>query len=202
MRTILCLFVALGASSAMADRDLYVPKGKKIRDGVFRSELFAMPGSRQSRAWLGTGFLQAYDLELCLDRKRGAEWRGTFDASYNFAPPIIDVSPGISIGVQDALNVTDEGRAAYLAMTYRYGNEGDLNQDVPTELTFGFWSRKTGLFFLGLSLPFSNKVFLLGEHNSERLAGGLELRPFTGLALKTIFETGGTSFGVSLSRKF
>lgn len=202
MRWIGCFVVFAAAVTAMADRDITVPKGKKIRDGFVRAEMFFTPGSREAQAWLGTGFLQSIDLELTGNRQRGGEWRGSMDFSYNYAPPIIDVSPGVSVGVQDALNVTEEGRAVYLAMTYRYGNEGDLNQDVPTELTLGLWSRKSGLFFLGMSLPFSNKVFLLGEHDSRRLAGGIEVRPFTGLALKSIFESGGTSFGVSLSRKF
>lgn len=179
-----------------------MPQGKKIRDGVWRIESLFGPSKDPTRVWLGTGFASSYDLELTGYQDRGRPWRGSLDASYNYSPPIVDIAPGISVGVQDAMNVTPEGRALYLATTFRFGNVGELNQDVPTELTIGFWSRKEGVAFFGASLPVSDKVVLVAEHNSLRLAGALELRPFSGLRLKSVFESGGTLFSVSLSRRF
>ena len=202
MRLLLGTGFLLLSGLSFADREITVPKGKKIRDGVFRAEVLGVPGDRTTRAWFGAGFLQAYDFELTAVRTKREDWKSSFDFSYNFAPPITDISPGISFGVQDAVNVTDEGRALYLATTFRYGNTGDLNQDIPTELTLGLWSRKTGLFFMGVSLPFSEKVLLVAEHDSQRIAGGFELRPFHGMVVKTVFESDGTSFGLALHRRF
>ena len=66
----------------------------------------------------------------------------------------------------------------------------------------GLWTRKSGLFFFAVRLPFSDRFFLIGEHDSSRLAGGIEVHPFDGLVLKTVFESGGTSFGLGLNRRF
>lgn len=194
---VLCL-----APTVWADREVTIPKGRKIRDGFVRFEYLALPGERDAKAWLGTGFMKALEIELASERSRGEDWRTSMDLSYNYAPPILDISPGVSVGVQDVLNRSSEGRAAYLAVTYRYGNDGQFNQDVPTELTLGLWTRKTGAGFMGVSLPFTDKVFLIGEHNSKRLAAGFELRPVPGINLKAVFETGGTHLGFSLSRRF
>jgi hypothetical protein len=187
---------------AFADREVTVPQGKKIRDGVWRVDTLFGPSKDPTRIWLGTGFAGSYDLEFTGIQDRERPWRVSLDASYNYSPPIIDVAPGISVGVQDAMNATPEGRALYVATTFRFGNVGELNQDVPTELTLGFWSRKEGVAFFGASLPITDKVVLVAEHNSHRLAGAVELRPFAGLRLKSVFESDGTLLSVSLSRRF
>lgn len=202
MKSLLCVALAAWALPSLADREITIPKGNKIRDGFVRAELLGVPGDKTTRAWLGAGFLQAFDFEFTSIRTKTQDWTQSFDVSYNFAPPITDISPGLSVGVQDALNRTENGRAVYLAATFRYGNTGELNQDVPTELTLGFWSRQSGLFFIGASLPFSDKFLLIAEHDSSRLAGGLEFRPVPGLVLKSVFEADGTSFGVSLRHRF
>ncbi|MBS1713523.1 MAG: hypothetical protein JST30_04225 [Armatimonadetes bacterium] len=202
MRLVVCLVVVGAAVAVRADRDITVPLGRKLLDGTVRLEYTGVPGERDARAWLGTGFLKAYELEFSLERTKTQDWSASFDLSYNYTPPIVDVAPGLSVGVQDVLNRSENGRAAYLAMTYRYGNEGALNQDVPTELTFGLWSRSSGLAFVNVSLPFSDRVFLLGEHDSRRAAAGIRIRPLPGLDLKTVFEADGTHFGLSLRQKF
>lgn len=196
------LFACLVASLAQAEREITIPKGKKIRDNRVRAEILGVPGEKFTKTWLGTGFLQAYDFEWTTFQDGQSKANSSFDFSYNFAPPIMDISPGISIGVQDSLNRSEDGRGVYVASTFQYGNEGDNNQNIPTEFTFGFWTKKTGLFFAGASLPLSEKLILLCEHNSKRLAAGIEIRPFTGATFKTVFEQSGTSFGLALSRRF
>jgi hypothetical protein len=186
---------------ASADRVVLVPTGKKLLRGQIRLEALDRPGDR-GRVWLGTGLLQSFELEGVLSEERPGTWAGTFDFAYNHAPPFTDISPGISVGVMDALNRTEEGRALYLAVTYRYGNVGDLNQDVPTELTVGLWTRPQGLAFFGVSLPFSQQLRFLAEHDSDRLAGGIELRPADGVGAKVVFEREGTAFGLILSLRF
>ena len=201
MRALLAAAALVAPLAASADRVVLVPTGKKLLRGQVRLEGLDRPGDR-GRLWLGTGLLQSFELEGVLSEERPGTWAGTFDFAYNHAPPITDISPGISVGVMDALNRTAEGRALYLAITYRYGNFGDLNQDVPTELTFGLWTRAEGLAFFGVSLPFSKELRFLAEHDSNRLAGGLELRPADGVAAKVIFEREGTALGLSLSLRF
>jgi hypothetical protein len=189
-------------AAALADREVTIPQGKKIRDGVWRAEaLFGGP-EEPVRAWLGTGFAESFELEWSGRKERGSRQQSSLDVSYNYAPPIIDLSPGLSLGIQDSFNVTPEGRALYVATTFRFGNLGELNQDVPTELTLGVWSRSSGLVFVGASLPFSEQVVMAAEHDSRRLAGVLEIRPLAGVRLKCVFETEGTLFGISLSRRF
>jgi len=202
VRPVVCLIV-LGASvAAHADRDITVPLGRKLLDGTFRLEYSGVPGGRDAKAWLGAGFLKAYEMEVSWEGTKSRDWTTSLDLSYNYTPPIVDVAPGLSVGVQDVLNKTEGGRAAYLALTYRYGNEGVFNQDVPTELTFGLWTRSSGLAFVNVSLPFSDRVFLLAEHDSRRAAAGVRIRPLPCLDLKTVFETDGTHFGLSLRQKF
>lgn len=189
-------------SGAEAEREITIPKGKKIRDNRVRAEILGIPGENFTKTWLGVGFLQAYDFEWTTFQDGDRSTKSSFDVSYNFAPPIMDISPGISFGIQDSLNRSADGRVVYLASTFQYGNEGDNNQNIPTEFTVGFWSKKSGLFFAGASLPLSEKLLLIGEHNSTRLAAGVEIRPFTGAALRAIFERDGTAIGLSLSRRF
>lgn len=189
-------------ASTWADREITIPKGKKIRDGYFRAEYLGVFGERSGRAWLGTGFLGGYEIEGTFQRTRESRWTSSFDIAYNYTPPITDIAPGLSVGVQDALNVSENGRAVYIATTYRYGNEGELNQNTPTELTVGFWTRKTGFFFVGASFPFTDKLLFVAEHDSMKAAAGLEFRVAKGVQLKSVFERDGTSLGMSLSHRF
>lgn len=202
MRAVLFLALTLASGLLWADREITIPKGRRLTAHEWRAEILGVPGEKTSNLWFGTGLFETLDFELSLTRTPTREMVGSFDFSYNFAPPLVDVSPGISFGVQDALNRTESGRALYFATTYRYGNDGEFNQDVPTEVTFGFWTKSSGLFFIGSRLPFSEHVILIAEHNSERLAGGFELRPLKGMVLKTVFASGATSLGLSLTHKF
>lgn len=202
MRWPTLLSLLLVPAIVFADREITIPKGRRLTAGEWRAEILGVPGERTLNAWLGTGLLDSLDVELSLTRTASQDTVGSFDFSYNFAPPLIDVSPGLSFGVQDALNRTEDGRALYVATTYRYGNDGELNQDIPTEVSFGFWTRTSGLFFIGARLPFSEHVILVAEHNSRRLAGGVELRPLRGVVFKTVFESGATALGLSLNHKF
>lgn len=202
MRTPFVFALILAAAAARADRDISVPKGHKILDGDFRLDYLGSSGEKPAMAWLGTGIMKAFEADLQLVRTNSERWTGTFEFSYNFAPPIIDVSPGLSFGIVDGLNKTLGGRAAYVALTFYYGNQGELNQDVPTEATLGLWTRKSGLGFFSLRLPFAEQFSLIAEHDSDRLAAGFELRPVKGLSAKMVFETGRTLMGLTLNHRF
>ncbi len=198
----LALVVSLGPALALADREITVPMGRKIRDGEVRLEALSLPREDRTTVWFGTGFGQAYEVEASLTQTARRQWRASLDLSYNFVPPLTDIAPGISVGVSDLMNRTPERRSFYLATTYRYGNFGTQNQDVPTEFTFGFWTRPAGAVFFGASFPFTDRVLLIAEHNSVRIAGGIELRPTRWATAKVVFEPGATLYSLALSRRF
>jgi hypothetical protein len=122
--------------------------------------------------------------------------------AYNYILPITDVSPGISVGLNDVLNRTRDGRSAYLAWTHRYGNIGELNQNVPTEFTMGVSSQQSGPFFVGLTVPLAEHLRLLAEHNGKRLTAGVELRPIPNVGVRFLFRPDENLAGLWVSAKF
>lgn len=195
--------VALGATAclAQADRLVTVPTGTKVYSGYFKLEGVDWGGDKTQQAWLAYGVNRSLEVAATWFRPDGEKGKVSFDASYNVVAPITDTSPGISLGFLDGANVTPEGRTLYLAATYRIGNDGELNQDVPTELHFGFWSRKEGLLFAGASLPFSPQVRLVAEYDSLRITAGVELRPLQPMSVKLLARDGRPSLGLAWSQK-
>ena len=90
----------------------------------------------------------------------------------------------------------------YVAVTYRFGNNGKLNQDVPTEFTFGLWTRKKGAVFGGVTLPFSKVLSLVAEHDSVNLTGGVEICPFNGGAFRFLFRQNQVIVGLRVQSRF
>ncbi len=202
MKLTLTFLALVTASLALADREIQVPKGRRLTTNEWKAEILGVSGEKDRTFWLGSGFLKSFDAELTLETKDQYSRAVSFNVSYNVAPPLVDISPGISFGIIDGLNRTENGRTVYLATTFRYGNDGIFNQDVPTDLTIGFWSRSSGLLFFAANLPFSKHFALLAEQDSKRLGAGFQFKPLRGLTLKAIFESGVTRFGLTLNSKY
>lgn len=185
-------------SSVFADRTLFSPKGTKLISNSFKIETVFSNSDRYS--WFAIGLSPQWELEAAHFDEAGQS-NASISAVYNIVLPIIDISPGISFGVVDATNETIDGRAVYAAITYRYGNYGELNQDVPTELSFGVWTR-TGGAFVSTSLPFADFFRLIGEHDGRQLRAGVDIRPIEGLSLKVLFEPSRTLAGASFQARF
>lgn len=193
------MFAALLPAVAMADRLVDIPLGRKLLQGSVRLRGTAVSGESGShQALLGTGVFDSYEVDLELRRSGGGRWAATLDAAFNLSPPITDVAPGVSVGVLDLANRTPDGRAAYLAFTQRFGNYGELNQNTPTEVTLGLWSRSDGLAFVGASLPLWDRLLVLGEATGAGVVAGLEARPARGFSLRWVAGRSEHRFQASL----
>lgn len=202
MRLTAILFVLLTAGSVFADRIFLVPTGKRLTRNLVRAEFMSELSRDRSMAWLGTGIGESFELELTGEKLTSDNYEMSFDASYNFLVPVTDFMPGVSFGVQDVLNETERGRGLYAAVTYRIGNYDEHNQDVPTEVTFGFWDRNEGLLFAGAKLPFSEHFKLLVEHDSLQFTAGIELSPYRASSFKVMFRESEVLVGFSFQSKF
>lgn len=190
------------SATTWADRLITVPTGTKVFSGHLKLEGLRWQDDDSERAWVTYGVNRSVEVGITYFRPSGETGKLSFDASYNIVSPILDTSPGISVGFLDGANVTPEGRAFYLATTFRLGNDGEYNQDVPTELHFGFWTRRTGLMFVGASLPLSQQVRLVAEHDSKSLTAGVDLRPMKPLSIKLLAREGRPAFGLAWTQKF
>ncbi|MCH8977845.1 MAG: hypothetical protein IH945_01205 [Armatimonadetes bacterium] len=190
------------ATAASADRLIRIPTGKKLLSDSYRLEFLAEPSRDRTLGWLGAGLGHSFDLELTGESFDSNRLVSSLDFSYNYLVPITDFMPGLSFGVQDALGVTEGGRGLYAAVTFRMGNYGEHNQDVPTELTVGFWSRREGVAFGGVVLPFSEHLKLLAEHDARHLTAGFELSPINGGSFRFLFRKNQVLIGLRVSQRF
>jgi hypothetical protein len=189
---------AAGALAAvgLADRLVTVPTGVKLRDRTAKFELRTeRSGNPVARFDAAVG--HSWELGI-----RTAKTDFTGSLSYNYLLPLVDLTPGIALGLDDLSNVTEEGRGAYLAFTFFLGNTGEFNQDIPTEFTFGFWARRKGGLFLGASVPIAQPFRIVAEHDSRRLWAGFDIRPVKDASLKVMFSETSPSISFSYQTRF
>lgn len=191
------------ATFGCADRIILAPNALKVLNQTARLEyLFEPSRSDNYRAYLGLGVTRDLEVELVLSHLENRSQLGTFNASYQYLIPIVNTSPGLAFGVQDALDRTPERRMYYVAFTQRFGLDGVHNSTTPLELTTGFgFGRRSGVF-VGVMLPMTWQFRILAEHDLNRVAGGFEFRPFNGAAIRTVFQSGSTQLGLRYTYKF
>lgn len=179
------LALGLLACFASADRLFLLPVGKKIPFRTGRVE-YTFDASEHStnRGWLGLGLTNIFDLELTYEQFGGRDRVHSVDFSYNYITPITDFGPGISVGVRDALNDTQEGRYYYLATTHLVGLEGAMNQNVPAEFTIGYAAGSRNGLFASAYIPFTEFFRAITEFNKSGVTNGLELRPQRNLTVR------------------
>lgn len=198
----LLIAAAVAAATVGADRLITTPMGKKVPHNAAKLEFLTVPGRDTSFGWIGLGLTNSIELELSGERFNNDRVIPGLNLSYNYLTPITDLAPGVSAGILDATDQTAERRAAYLAVTYYFGNLDIFNQDTPTILTFGGWSRDGGGFFFNISIPLTNEFRLIGDHDGGTLTAGVEYKPFPEASLKYLFREGAPAFGFSLQKKF
>ena len=188
---------------ASADRIILAPNALKVWYRHARAEYMFEPSRPDNyHAYLGVGVTPNIEVEFQLDHLENRATLGTFNASYQYLVPIVDTAPGISIGVQDALDRTPGRRMYYLAFTQRFGLDGPYNSHTPLEITAGFgFGRRAGVF-VGAMIPFTWQFRLLAEHDLNRVAAGFEYQPFHGSAIRAIFQQGSTQLGFRYTLKF
>lgn len=196
MRILAVLALFAVPLAAHADWNLRTPAGLP----VFKNEI---RGTFEGRKGEDTFGRLSYGLGNGLSVAATSAGRDRFsgDLAYNYLVPFPDAAPGISVGV---LDVADElaGRAFYLAVTMRYGNYDPGNQDVPTELTFGFLSRDGGRGFASFALPVSEKLWFRAEYDGQNPLGAIELCPVKELAVRGMVDRNGPSLGVGVRIQF
>lgn len=201
MRFVLAAAALLFAAFASADRLIKSPTGYGLRSQEFRAEMW-WTADRFDQGFAGYGLTSNLEIGATLDRGPGNSDRFGLDFSYNYIRPILDYAPGLSVGVYDLMNETSEGRSVYLAATIRMGNFDPANQDVPTELTVGGWSRHKGSAFVSFSLPFAEQFRLIAEYEGREISAGFDVRPLPGTYLRWVFTEGRPAYGAGIKIRF
>jgi hypothetical protein len=205
VRRLLFLTLLLGvASISCADRLITIPLGRKIPFQNFKLDSFM--DLAHGRAWdrfLGVGVSPEIEVDYHGERIDGGQMRDSFDFSYNYVPPILNQSPGISVGVLDALNRTNDHRKLYLAATWRMAVDNIGNGNIPMDATLGISYGRQTLPFVGVSAPFTENLRLLVEDDGVRIAAGLELRTLSNhLGLRAFVRGQSVMVGASLTMRF
>lgn len=202
MRFLAATGATLLAATALSDRLITIPIGRKLPTFETRFEFQSESGhARFTRYYFAAGLTKTIDAEFRLDKIVGDPALGTLDLSYNFQPPITDLSPGLSVGVLDALNRSERGREFYGAITFRQGLQVEA-LNLYADATIGARIGRHQYPFLGVSLPFSDYVRLLIEHDGYDLRGGFELRPIKPLGIRAVFEQGRTTLSLQIQHRF
>ena len=169
--------LTLGAALAQADRLITIPTARKLPLGTVRYEFRGETVSHgETENFLAAGISTSFDMELRTIDEPGRKTEGTFDLSYNFVAPIPGLTPGLSLGLQDATDKTPDGRRFFGAATFR-PQFSTLNGDFPADVTLGVFGGRHWSPFVGVLVPFSKEFHFLAEHNGERIAVGFEYRP-------------------------
>ena len=203
MRKLVFIGICLLASFANAERLLFIPTGDKLRNDQIQFESWASKGNFKNRiSFVGIGILDSMDFELRDEYGSFGKNRTSFDFSYNFFVPFPDVSPGISLGVQDILGNTQDGRSIFLAATWKINQDSPLNANSPIEVTLGGGTGRYRGAFFGARMPFTDGFRLLTEHDSRKLRLGFEIVPLRDLKVLWMTDEQTTSFGANYSVRF
>lgn len=203
MRSTFSFALIFVASIACADRLITIPTGTKIKLHTFRVEgLWEQSTARTEKTYYGFGVTDAIDAEIETEKFPGRDMRATFDVAYNYIPPITGIGPGISFGVKDVLGNSQDGRRYFLAITQREGYSDTVNGSVPMELTLGGYFGAVNSPFVGVMLPFTDKVRFMAEYDGRRISAGFDIRPLNNVGLRAIFSNRDTLVGAQVSIKF
>jgi hypothetical protein len=177
--------------------------GSKIPLGVARLEhMFDQAHPGKLRSSLAMGLTEAIDAEITYEEGQGSGKVVSYDLSYNFVPPIVNLSPGFSVGVRDGRGVTEDGRFFYAAMTEKFGLTGTYNSDVPAEVSLGLGVGDTDSAFVAVMLPLRTTFRVLAEYDTRRISSALEYRPVPQFWVRWIHRPEQTLWSLTLEHKF
>ncbi|MFI5385297.1 MAG: hypothetical protein ACHQ50_04165 [Fimbriimonadales bacterium] len=205
MRRPLLIAILLGiASTALPDRLITIPLGRKITFDTFKIDGFAELSNLGTwDRFVGFGISPEFEVDYHGERIDSGPTRDTLDLSYNYVTPIMNQSPGISVGVQDALNRMRGGRRFYVAATWRQAVDTIGTGNLPLEATLGVSQGSRTLPLVGVSLPFSQDLRLLAEDDGVRIASGIEFRLFkNALGVRLIVRDQDVMVGANLTLRF
>jgi hypothetical protein len=186
VRTLAALGMVCLAAFGHADRLIDTPTAHKVPDGMVRLEYDFDPAGPFHETYADFGIDKSFEMALRMQSIGDDPTKGTFDLAYNYVPPIAGISPGLSFGVQDALNETPDGRRFYAAVTTRqiYSPQGG---DAPGDVTLGgYFAGARTCIFVGASLPLSPAVQFLAEDDGYRVSMGFEYHGIKQLAIRLV----------------
>jgi hypothetical protein len=191
-------------SAAYADRLITIPVGKKIPFRTVKFDTFIeLSGGHSWDRYIGVGVSPEIELAYHGERFAGNAATDTLDFSYNYVSPIMNASPGISVGVLDTLNRTRDGRKLYVAATWRLAVDNIGMGNLPLDATIGFSQGSRALPLVGVSIPVSEALRMLVESDGLRIAAGLEVRGFKNMVGARLFVREQTIMvGGNLTLKF
>jgi hypothetical protein len=178
--------------------------GRKIPFRTFKIDTFyELSNGRTFDRWVGVGVTPEIEFDYHGERIGGGPVRDSFDVSYNYVTPLMNQSPGISVGIQDVPNRTRDGRRFYLAATWRIAADNVGMGNVPFDVTLGVSQGERTLPFVGVSMPFTEALRGLAESNGSRIAVGVDLRLFkSAFAGRFVVRDRDVMVGANLSLKF
>ena len=190
-------------SIASADQLIDIPTARKILFEDVRYEFRAEPVVRGDiQHFLGIGIGKSFELDVREIQNSGTSPVGTFDFSYNFITAFPGgAAPGVSFGVQDAENLTKDGRRFYAVTTFRNGLD-ELSGNLYADVTLGFQCGSLTSPFVGVSLPFSNTVYLLAEDSGFRVSAGIGFHPAPKIDVRFITRDQKMLLSVSATSRF
>lgn len=197
----LALFALGLPAAAIADRLIVVPIATKLLYRMYRLEV-RTDGDDKTWTHIGVGLTREIEAEFQMERLSANRWVGTLDVAYNYMVPIVDTVPGVSIGMRDLFDRTEEGRFAYLAFTQRLGLDGEFNSHTPMEVTLGAKFGRRSSPFVGVSIPFTWQFRGLAEHDGRFLRAGFEYRASTNFSLRWVTEERGPSWSLRWTARF
>jgi len=202
VRLLLLASFSVIASTAFADDLIDIPTARKITFEDVRYEFRVQPDLRgDNQQFLGIGIGKSFELDLRDIHTALTAPVGTFDFAYSYIAALPGLSPGISFGVQDAANLTQDGRRFYGVMTFR--NEMDnIPGNVYTDVSLGFQVGSLTSPFVGVSMPFSKTFYLLAEGSGFRVSGGIELRPSSRVNIRFLIRNNEPLLSLSAAGKF
>jgi hypothetical protein len=185
--------VLLLPAVSQADRVISMPTGRKIPFGVVQLEYAGdVRNSGAFESYFGVGASPEIELEVRYRQMASGKRTAGVSVGYNLITQIPDLSPGITVGLQDVGNAGIDGRRVYLAFTNRMSVTA-FDGDQYADLTFGIAVDDRVKPMLGFTLPLASSFRLLTEHDGRKLSAGVEIRPARTLCAR-YFVSGSDNF--------
>ena len=190
------LFILTGIASA--ERQIGIPTARKLSTGTVKYEIRYDAKDYLNEQYLGIGLTPFWELELSDSDNRDT----TFDLTYNLITPFTDLSPGIAFGVQDVLDQSEHGVRPFAVATFRQGFFV-IGGEQPADISIGInYSHRRICPMIGVTVPFSEEVRILAEHDGRMLSAGVEIRPLRPLTISFFIRDTRPTIGFSLRHKF
>jgi hypothetical protein len=179
-------------ATAQADPLIDIPTARKLPYGDFKLEFADESSETQTQlAWFDAGIGKSFEATFEAERFGREPVKTSEDFMYNVISAIPGLAPGIAFGVEDIANTSQDGRRPYAVITYREATQ-TFDGDIPFDLSVGTYFKNRLYPFVGMSLPLSHKIRVIGEFDGFRPVGGLEFQSSHALTFRLLVRGGNT----------